>query len=114
MSTVGEPETVSALIISVSEGGEVRFLWNDDLAPLLELGEGRIVRASHVEPEGPGWSADLSPVEGPILGPFPLRQGAIDAERNWLEKNEFGKTTQQSEERSEQTDHNRRMGKETR
>ena len=100
MSTVNETETVSALIISVSEGGEVRFLWNDDLAPLLELGEGRIVRASHVEPSGTMWSADLSPVEGPILGPFPLRQGALDAERNWLEKNEFGKTTQQSEERS--------------
>ncbi|EMB17938.1 hypothetical protein RE6C_01332 [Rhodopirellula europaea 6C] len=30
------------------------------------------------------WTADLSPVGGPVLGPFALRSEAIEAEIEWL------------------------------
>ena len=81
----------SALTIAVSETGEIAFLWNDDLADLMELGSGAITRASHVEPAGTQWLADLSPVGGPTLGPFALRSHALIAEAAWLEDNEFGR-----------------------
>ena len=45
-----------------------------------EFGRPRIRRASHVEPDEAGhWFADLSPVDGPKLGPFDKRNEAIDA-----------------------------------
>ena len=50
-----------------------------------ELGKPRIRRASHVEPDESGrWFADLSPVEGPTLGPFDKRNDAINAELEFL------------------------------
>ena len=56
-----------------------RFDWG-------ELGRVSIRRASHVEPTMNGdWQADLAPVEGPVLGPFPRRSEALTAERRWLE-----------------------------
>lgn len=33
------------------------------------------------------WTADLSPVAGPTLGPFNTRRAALDAEVAWLIKN---------------------------
>jgi len=40
-----------------------------------------------VEPDEQGqWSAELSPVQGPILGPFDLRSHALAAETAWLER----------------------------
>ncbi len=44
-----------------------------------------ITRASHVEP-GPdgGWTADMAPVGGGVLGPFPRRADALQAEQAWL------------------------------
>jgi hypothetical protein len=54
---------------------------------LLLLGPVEIRRASHVEPDPEGcWSADLSPVKGPMLGPFARRRDALRAERQWLEE----------------------------
>ena len=55
----------------------------------IDLGKiGRTIevrRASHVEPDGKGgWLADLSPVDGPALGPFPRRSEALKAEADWL------------------------------
>ena len=51
----------------------------------LSLGTVNIRRASHVEPTTEGrWTADLSPVGGPMLGPFALRSEALDAEQQWL------------------------------
>jgi len=36
------------------------------------------------------WFADLAPVNGPVLGPFPERHSAIDAEVAWLQRNIIG------------------------
>ena len=50
-----------------------------------ELGNYRIRRASHVEPDDDGrWTADLSPVDGPTLGPFYKRSEALGAELEYL------------------------------
>ena len=49
------------------------------------LGTLQIRRGSHVEPTSDGrWTVDLSPVNGPRLGPFPLRSAALAAELEWL------------------------------
>jgi len=53
---------------------------------LSKLGQLSIRRASHVEPSANGaWKADLSPVGGPLLGPFEKRSHALAAEADWLE-----------------------------
>ena len=52
---------------------------------LSRLGTLQIRRGSHVEPTSDGrWTVDLSPVNGPRLGPFTLRSAALAAERQWL------------------------------
>jgi hypothetical protein len=72
--------------ISLSPSGEVRFIYSDKLRGLVELGQSKIERASHVEPTNDNcWIADLSPVNGPKLGPFKLRADALKAEVEWLE-----------------------------
>jgi len=59
----------------------------DESIPLSQLGRIKIRRGSHVEPvEGGQWIADMSPVDGPVLGPFNIRSQALAAERRWLEK----------------------------
>ena len=69
----------------VDSAGVVRCVY-DEMIDLSSLGSPRIKRASHVEPDAQGlWHADLSPVDGPTLGPFALRSEAIVAERRWLE-----------------------------
>ena len=58
----------------------------DELIDLSALGPLSIRRASFVEPDAQGqWWADLMPVHGPRLGPFPRRSQALNAERTWLE-----------------------------
>lgn len=67
--------------------GVVRAVY-DELIDLAALGSPIISRASHVEPDNQGhWFADLSPVRGPTLGPFPHRTLALKAERDWLDAN---------------------------
>jgi hypothetical protein len=67
--------------------GTVRCLYDETL-DLSQLGPVSIRRASHVEPTQQGqWQADLSPVDGPVLGPFPLRSEALTAEVEWLQTN---------------------------
>ncbi|TWU33424.1 hypothetical protein Q31b_57410 [Novipirellula aureliae] len=52
---------------------------------LNQLGSLSIRRGSHVEPTDHGqWTADLSPVDGPKLGPFGNRSEALAAELDWL------------------------------
>ena len=77
----------SNISVAVQHNGDLRMIYSDDIATLLTLGASRIVRASHVEPDGNGWSADMSPVDGPTLGPFALRQDALVAEVEWLQVN---------------------------
>ena len=58
----------------------------DEAIDLAALGDLKIERGSHVEPDEQGrWFADLAPVCGPKLGPFDRRSEALDAERAWLE-----------------------------
>jgi hypothetical protein len=65
--------------------GTARAVYAEDL-DLACLGTVAIRRASHVEPDAQGrWSADLGPVGGPVLGPFPRRSEALAAEVAWLE-----------------------------
>lgn len=76
--------------VTISKTGDLRYIHSDDLGRLLEPLKGvrRIKRASHVEPTTEGhWTADMSPVGGPVLGPFPYRQEALDAEVKWLKEN---------------------------
>ena len=69
----------------IDPAGGVRCVY-DEALPLSEFGRLTIARGSHVEPTDSGhWTADLSPVGGPLLGPFESRSGALAAERDWLE-----------------------------
>jgi hypothetical protein len=66
--------------------GDVRCVYEEAI-DLNALGRPAIVRASHVEPDADGrWRADLSPVGGPVLGPYNRRGEALAAERDWLER----------------------------
>ena len=68
----------------VQPTGDVRCVYGEDLN-LAQLGRLSIQRGSHVEPTTDGqWTADLSPVHGPILGPFSSRHDALSAEVSWL------------------------------
>ena len=72
--------------LTITPGGTVRCLYGEEL-DLHALGQLCIARGSHVEPTADGqWTADLSPVGGPVLGPFAQRSQALDAERAWLER----------------------------
>ena len=63
--------------IFIGPDGLLKFIYDDDLLPLLQLGTASVTRASHVEPlhveplqpafRNTGWSADLSPSGGPVL-----------------------------------------------
>jgi hypothetical protein len=73
------------MLLSISCTGECRAIYSEDI-DLRSIGSLAIVRASHVEPNSDGrWLADMSPVNGPTLGPFATRSEAIDAEKLWLE-----------------------------
>lgn len=68
--------------------GTVEGVYDDAMIPVLSaLGRPLIRRAGHVEEDGftIGWQADLSPIGGPVLGPFASRRAALEAERDWLE-----------------------------
>ena len=76
--------------VNISPDGTIRFIYADDLQPMLELGQPTVRRASHVEPTEDGrWTADLAPVNGPVLGPFALRSQALEAETLWLRAHGF-------------------------
>jgi hypothetical protein len=64
--------------------GSCRCLYSETI-DLQQLGALSIRRASHVEPDALGhWYADLSPVSGPLLGPFLARSEALAAEESWI------------------------------
>ena len=72
--------------VVVGPDGTIRFVHDDDVAEALSgLGRSTTKRASNVEPDGDGgWTADLAPIGGPVLGPFARRREALKAEVNWL------------------------------
>ncbi len=75
----------------VEKHGLVRGIYGEEIA-LDALGPPRISRASHVEPDENGhWLADLSPVGGPVLGPYDKRSEALEAEVAWLEAHWLGR-----------------------
>ncbi len=70
----------------IRPNGTVECLY-DEAFNLAQIGQLTIAPASHVEPTGSGqWTADLTPVDGPVLGPFRTRTEALHAERIWLEQ----------------------------
>lgn len=93
------------MVAHINMAGDLVFEWADEVADVesRDGGATAIARASCVEPspmriesEGNdsagwgwtwGWTADLSPVGGPVLGPFALKNDALEAERNWLDAN---------------------------
>jgi hypothetical protein len=73
--------------LRIDPGGNVRCVYAEAL-DLSVLGSLTIARASHVEPDGDGqWWSDLSPVQGPRLGPIGRRSEALAAEAAWLAVN---------------------------
>lgn len=71
----------------VDSHGNLRCLYTEAL-DLTVLGALSVSRASHVEPDARGgWSADLSPAGGPVLGPYSVRSQALGAESAWLGQN---------------------------
>jgi len=70
--------------ILIELGGTVRCIYGE-VIELAALGQPQIRRASHVEPTADGrWLADLSPISGPMLGPFSARSEALAAEEAWI------------------------------
>ena len=81
----GVPEVAAEIALTVAPDGTLRTLYDERL-DLTSLGPVTIERASHVEPTPGGlWTADLSPVGGPVLGPFSMRSVALTAEAIWIE-----------------------------
>ncbi len=68
----------------IDSSGDIRCVYGEAVN-LSELGRLSIQRGSHVEPTADGqWTADMSPVQGPQLGPFDCRTQALEAEVAWL------------------------------
>ncbi len=68
----------------IAPNGAIRRIYAEEI-DLSSFGKLAIQRASHVESTASGgWTADLSPVGGPVLGPFPHRTAALAAEHDWL------------------------------
>jgi hypothetical protein len=81
-------------MLIVDHRGGIRCLYSESV-DLLSLGALSIQRASHVEPDEHGaWWADMAPVQGPKLGPFPRRSVALAAEQLWLEASLAGASQQ--------------------
>jgi hypothetical protein len=77
--------------LSIKADGRIVAVYDDDMAELLEEGNGCVERASYVEySAGAGWFAHMWPVCKELgiphedLGPYRLREQALQAEREWL------------------------------
>jgi hypothetical protein len=78
--------TDQTIELLIRPSGNVKMIYTESLDGQL-FGQVTIRRASHVEPGPDGqWTADLSPVGGPVLGPFAFRSQALDAEVEWLRR----------------------------
>ena len=75
------------MLMIFDTNGSISCLYSDILE-LDQIGRLTISRGSHVEPTLDGqWTADMSPVCGPVLGPYRSRKEALAAEVDWLEAN---------------------------
>ena len=84
-TTTLTPDAMTTELL-IDTAGDVRCVY-DEVIDLAALGTLTIRRGSHVEPAPDGgWTADLGPVDGPVLGPFEIRSQALAAERNWLNR----------------------------
>lgn len=80
----------------VQPDGQLTSIYSE-LIDLTALGQLTITRGSHVEPDADGkWLADLSPVGGPVLGPFERRSQALAEEVAWLESHWLDSSHRQS------------------
>ena len=76
------------MTLNILPDGTIQSIWSDELVDLAEQGDATIQRVSHVEPTPTGqWTADMSPVDGPALGPFRTRGEALAREISWLKTN---------------------------
>ena len=75
------------IMMSIDKEGTLTMLYNDKLADLCEEGNTKIERISNVEPAPGGWKAYM--LDGVVLGPYRLRQEALDAEVEYLNKKLF-------------------------
>jgi hypothetical protein len=72
--------------IVIAPDGTARCVYGEAI-DLGRLGSTQLRRAGFVEPDARGrWCADLSPVGGPLLGPFARRSDALAAEATWLDE----------------------------
>ena len=70
--------------------GEITYIYNDLLAGFAQKSGASIRRVSHVEPTADGkWEARMIDYNL-TLGPFRLRQEALDAELAFLDEKLFG------------------------
>jgi len=77
----------------ISPLGTVHCVYSEAI-DLTALGRLAISRGSYVEPNAAGrWLVDLSPVQGPRLGPFAQRSAALKAETDWLEQHWLSPST---------------------
>lgn len=75
---------MTAMDIIIEADGNARLIYDESI-DLHTIGQVEIRRGSHVEPTAGGqWMADLSPVDGPVLGPYRSRTEALAAEVKWL------------------------------
>jgi hypothetical protein len=74
--------------------GKITGIYSDALIPLIESGKSNVRRVSHVEPSnssqtfGMEWTATMLDYNT-VLGPFPSRAQALDAEIKFLEERLF-------------------------
>lgn len=75
--------------IVIGTNGNAQCVYAEAI-PIQSLGKLDIQRASHVEPNNHGeWIADMSPLKGPLLGPYTNRSKALEAEVAWIRRNLF-------------------------
>jgi hypothetical protein len=73
-----------AIVIDKSTGN-ARAIYSDDAAGLYrQIGTTETRRASHVEPDGDQWAANMAPVAGPVLIGYQSRAEALAAEVQYL------------------------------
>lgn len=72
-------------VVRISHDGTVSYIYSDALAAVGRgVGVPSTRRASHVEPDGDTWTADLTPSGGPVVTGFPTRAEALRHEIAWL------------------------------